>query len=1220
MPQRSINIGNGQCREYLSLNRSPLFQALPQKDFAQIQKDSYDFFLNKRLKGLLDLYFPAEFSDYNNKVSLTIKDLIINPPTISLEEAKDKQITWQNVINLKWLIKWDCQKIQIPLVEIKKGIEENIKQWIEKGFKIGKFSLKKVNEKKWEAKDKKENWKLLINILVQESDHLSVKFYCEQEKEIFFCHLPKITLQGDFIINGHNKVVVFQSVRAPGAYFMNIEEDNLIGEIIPLKGSWFRIYLDNFKKSKEEKETKSGIKIKFLNTGSVFTLSQILKTSFTEESQLTSLLGSEEVLINSYNSSIPVGKEEKILPQFLFDKKNSYFSLGALGRKKFNQKMNVFERLWGQTLAEDLQDKQGKIILACNSLLTEKKIKQIQKAIDDNKLLPLPLSADLIENDLYLFKVYSPLKEKKKVHILGITKDLPEEKTYFDLTDFLCMLSYYLNLTHGIGKLEKEAEKDKLEFQIIRQVGDLIYNIFDNRLGNFLHSIDRGYLASISQLEKADLAKIPHLNDFEGAIRKFFYISFLAQLQNEINPIASAAYRVRGSVLGPGGYSSVNASPITRDIKPDDNGRYDLVETPEGAKVYLIRSLTLNAQINKYGQITASYYKVKKGKIVAELVHLSSEEEYNKYITHCHLSINENNEIEAEKVTAWYQNSFVLVAKDKIEYIYSSFYHLNSLVSSAIIGFNFNSATRMLMATNMLKQVVGLKGEAPLVISGMEENLLNNDYLTIKNSSSGIVEYVDSKKIIVKEKNKKEKEYSLKQFLISNKNLLFFSHPLVKKGEEVTSGQLLACGDYEDKQILSLGHNLRVAFLCWEGNNFEDAIVINKRLVEEGKFTSLYVKEYTVIRKKTKHGEEVFTASILNSREKKTDHLDEEGIVKLGTEVEAGDILVGKITPEPSKKTETQETILLRELFGEKAENFVDSSLYLPWGEKGVVCSIKRWDKKYLEKMRKENNANYSRNDLGLIKIAIVWRREVEEGDKFTSRFGNKGVIGRIVPYADMPFDKDGAVDIVINPLSIPSRMNIGQLIESVLGLAAKKLGIKILMRPFNNISFDSIQELMKEAKITDFGLTKMYDGRTGLPFAQKVYVGYNYYCKLGHMSEDKFNAQNTGPYSPIYQQPTKGRKKGGRQRAGEMEEWALAAHGATKNLAEMNGPKSDDIHGRRLLRRSIIFGDRSVDLRSNQSESFNITLQYLRSLGLDLKAFDYNDKEIDFYKIFSKT
>ncbi|CAJ0837630.1 2876_t:CDS:10, partial [Entrophospora sp. SA101] len=1016
-------------RQYLTLNNSPLFQTLPQRDFAHEQKSSYYDFLDRRLNELLNFYFPFNCSDHNNTIELNIEKFHHQEPKISQEEAQ---------------------------------LKEDISDWVEKSFNI-----------EIEIKEKNDN-------------HLVVSFHYQQEKEILFCHLPKINSQGNFIINGHDKVVVFQ-----------------------------------FATSTQHPKT---IELKFPNSVLVINFLDLLKTWEVPAETLEILFNRADLDISNYSSakSLEAGVN---LPKFLFTKKNSYFDF-----------------VIGQVLAENVCDVKSQVVLSKNTILTEKNLQVLRRALAQKKISTISLPGS--NNELYCLKINSPHNKEEVITIVGIVEEISEEKTYFDLSDLVCSIAFYLNLPHGLGKTEREEDKDKLENQVIRRVGDLIYNIFNNKLGGFLQDINSKYLANISQLKKADLTKIPNLKDFDNLLKDFFNTSALVQLQNQNNPLSEISYARKLSVLGLGGFSSANTTLAARNINSSYYGRYDLVETPEGQRVGLIHNLAMGTEINDYGQAITPYYSVEKGIISSQLVYLASEEESDKYIAHCNIRIDKKNRILDEVVAARYQGNLVQVPTEKINYIDSSFYQLNSITSAIIPFFHHNDATRMLMATNMQRQAVTLlKSQEPLIASGVEASLNENSSLLIRAEEKGQVDYVDSCQIVIKETGKDKKTYNLSQLAISNKNLLNFSFPLVKKGEKVGKGQIIASGNYANNGELSLGYNLR----------------------------------HLIIRRNTKYGEEKFVSSLPYAEKNQFPHLDKDGIVKVGSEVKENDILVGKITPEPGLRQETEEELLLLSILGEKAQRFVDSSLYLPTGEKGTVYDVKR---KKLSRNKKE---------LEVVEIYISQARKIEVGDKLTTRFGNKGVVAKIVPEIDMPFDDEGkTIDIIFNPLGIPTRMNIGQLLETILAAAAFKLNSKFLIRPFDTPSLETIKEIIHEAEIKNFGAQKLFDGQTGLPFHQNIYTGYIYTVKLNHMVFDKIHARNTGPYSLIYQQPLKGRSQGG----------ALEAHGAAYNLMEMMSAKSDDIYKRRLMQNNLLFDKRQIELRNSQSESFNLLLQYLRGIG----------------------
>ncbi|CAG8450238.1 11061_t:CDS:10, partial [Racocetra fulgida] len=887
--------------KYLGLNRSPLFQDLPNKDFGKEQKLSYDNFFRTGFEQLFAAYFPAEFSNYNNQIRCGVGKITYEEPKISEEESRIKALT------------------------------DDVKQWVEKSFKIGKFVCQE------KIQEKEEKLKITLKLLERQEKNLIVEFRCVGEKKINFCQLPKITAHGNFIINGHDKVVVFQSVRAPSVYFFTDENQEIYGEIIPFKGPWLNL---SFNKK------KNGIvELRFLNSGVTINLLDLMKTYQITPEDLGKLFGQEDLNKEDYPNaqSLEPGID---LPHFLFNRPNSYFVFGNLGRKKFNQKSSLWRQVSGQILAENLYDNEGDLLLSHDTILNEKNLAILVKAYQEKKLVSPFLSPEI--NNLYLLKIKAPHQSQKTIPVVGFATDLSEEKTYFDLADLICAVSLFLNLRYGLGKTEKEEDKDKLENQVIRRVGDLFYNLIETKLGNF------GIL-------------LQHLCN----------TSPLFQLQNQNNPLAKASYNQRISVLGRGGFSSSTTTFSARNVGPSHLGRLDLVETPEGQNAGLVRNLTIRTKINDYGQMVVPYYPVQNGIIVGKIVYLTREEDSS---------------------------------------------------------------------------------------------------LAVRAEKEGEVVYVDSQQVIVKESTGGKKIYHLKQLVASNKNVLDFSVPRVKKGDHVAPGQIIASDNCIKNDELAL-----------EGYNFEDGVVINERLVKKDILTSFFVKKYTVIRYDTKYGEEIFTNLLPyldpkknhpREAQEKLAHLDEDGIVKVGSRVKERDVLVGKRTPQPRPTDESEEDSLLLSLLGEASRNFVDSSLYLPSGEKGEVYEVQR---KKLTKNKKE---------LEVVEVYVAQERKIEVGDKGVNRYGGKWTVAKIAPAVDLPFDEEGKTfDLLINPLSVPTRLNIGQLLETILSEASLRLGEKLLFRPFNTLAPNTIQQIIQEAGIKDCGNRQLFDGRTGQPFANKIYT-----------------------------------------------------------------------------------------------------------------------------------
>lgn len=1206
---RVITSGGNERREYLSLNRSSLFLDLPKIDTAQEQKKSYFDFLNNKLKQLLNFYFPVTFSDHNNTINLNVTDFILQEPEMSEKEVRVKSFTWAYRLLLNWKADWVCYGININLEKKEKkesSLKEVIEKWVKKSFKIGSFELLELSPGKWQVKEKKVFSEILIEEKERTDDFLSVSFRKREEREILLCHLPKITNQGVFIINGHYKVVVCQSIRAPSVYcFPGGEQQKDYSEIIPAKGSWISISFNLLSKK---------IELKFLNSKKIVTLREILN-SFDIPSEYLEilLLGSGDKEESKAKKSVKTesnkveNKSEYIGSKFLFSKKNSYFEFGKLGRQKFNERTLLKTRLINQTLAEDIRNSGGKVILEKDSILTVNALNVLQKLLEEEDVNSFSFPEDS-HDKVYWVKIKSPTVPDEVISVVGIIKESPLTRTYFDIADLFCVISLHINDQHGVGYADLERDKDKLGNQIIRRIGDLLYNTFDSKLGGFLYQdMARKYLANISQLKKADLAKMPNLKDFDNLLRIFFNISPLVQLQNQNNPLAEIAYTRKVSTLGLGGFNANNITLTARNVDESHYGRYGLMSTQEGKNFGLNHNLSLGAIINADGQIVSPYYLVKNGVVQKDLVYLTSDDEHDKYITHCNIKINEENKIMDESVLVRNKGRIFWVSRDLIDYIDSSFYNICSVEESMGPFTPYNDATRTLMTSNMHRGAIPLlNNQNPLISTGTEVTLRENSFLAVRAEEEGVVEFADNNRIIIRnDTSDNQKIYELNQALITNKDILNFSFPLVKRGERVKKDQFIADGHYSKNGELSLGYNLRVAYMSCHCN-FEDAIIFSDKLIKEDIFTYAAAKEYVIIRYNTAYGPEIFSNMDTFSGKEVKPYLDKDGIIKVGSIVAGNSILVRKLTPQMDTK-ETEEEMLLFKILGGKGQRYVDSSLYLPKGEsnRGIVYEVEREEKSGLED-----------DELEIIKIHIAYERKIEDGDKVTARHGNKGIV-KIIPTVDMPYTEEGPFDMILNPLGVPSRMNMGQLLETLLSEAAFRLNTKLLIRPFNTISIQDVHHISQEAGIPDLGNRTVWDGRTGMPYDQKVFCGRIYTMLLNHKSVDKIHARSVGSYSLIFQQPLKGRKRDGGQRVGEMEGWCLEAHGAAKTLLRLYS--SDDIRKRHELQSYLLFDKRRFNLSYNKSESFNLVLQYLRGVGFDLKAKDFQGKNIDFYKYFSE-
>ena len=688
-----------------------------------------------------------------------------------------------------------------------------------------------------------------------------------------------------------------------------------------------------------------------------------------------------------------------------------------------------------------------------------------------------------------------------------------------------------------------------------------------------------------------------------AAMKEFFGSSQLSQFMDQTNPIAELTNKRRLSALGPGGLSRERTGVEVRDVNTSHYGRICPIESPEGPNIGLITTLASYAKVNEYGFILTPYRKVKNGKILDEVVYMTADEEENYIISQSTVTTNESNKIVDEKVQARYKNENILAEPNEVDFIDVSPQQVVSITTSCIPFLEHDDAHRALMGANMQRQAMPLiKTEAPYVGTGVEYIAAKDSGVEIIAKSNGVVKYVDAKKIIVETKDGDE-EYKVSNFELANSSICFHQKPIVKVGDKVKKDvTILADGNSTDKGELALGKNMTVAFMTFQGYNYEDAVILNENLVKDDKFTSLHLEDYEMQCRQTKLGDEEITRDIPNVSEESRRNLDADGIVTIGTEVKEGDILVGKVTPKGIAELSSEEK-LLHAIFGEKTREVRDTSLRVPHGGDGIVHDIKIYSRKDNDELPAGVNK--------VIRVYVIQKRKIQVGDKMSGRHGNKGVISLILPQEDMPFMEDGTpVDILLNPQGVPSRLNFGQVLEMHMGLAAKKLGVHIATPVFDGAHIDDIKAIMKEAKVDEDGKQVLYDGRTGEPFDNRIAVGIMYMIKLHHMVDDKLHARSTGPYSLVTQQPLGGKAQLGGQRFGEMEVWALYAYGAAHTLQEMLTVKSDDVIGRVKVYEDIIKG-RQVD-RAGVPESFRVLMKEFQSLGLDISVIDENGEDHD--------
>ena len=787
--------------------------------------------------------------------------------------------------------------------------------------------------------------------------------------------------------------------------------------------------------------------------------------------------------------------------------------------------------------------------------------------------------------------VYDKEDEEKVVKIIGNDQTIDEKR--LTISDVYGAVSYYLNLLGGIGSVD---EIDHLGNRRVRQVGELVENQFRVGMAR-MERVIRERMTT-QEIENVTPKSLINIRPVTAALKEFFGSSQLSKFMDQVNPIAELTDKRRLSSLGPGGLSRDRAGMEVRDVNPSHYGRICPIESPEGANIGLIASLASYAKINEYGFIMSPYRKVVDKKVTDEIEYLTADEENDYYITQATTEVNDNNELCGREVIARYNGDDLLVSPEKINYMDVSPSQIVSLTTSLIPFLDHDDAKRALMGSNMQRQAVPLlKTEAPFVGTGVEAAVAKYSGSTIVAKADGVVEYADAKKIVVKNAGGKD-TYYLTEFERSNDETCINQKPIVRAGDTVKRGEVIADGPSTNQGELALGKNMVVAFMTFDGYNYEDAIILNEKLVKDDAFTSIHLQHYEIDCRDTKLGPEEITRDIPNISEEARKNLDKNGIIKIGTEVKENDILVGKVTPKGVQEL-TSEEKLLHAIFGEKTREVRDTSLRVPHGTYGIVHDVKVYTK--------ENSDELGAGVSKIVRVYIVQKRKIQVGDKMSGRHGNKGVISLILPEEDMPYLPDGRpVDIMLNPMGVPSRMNLGQILELHLGMAAKNLGVYTATPVFDGASVEEIQAMMKDAGIDDDGKTVLINGRTGEPFENRVSVGVMYMLKLHHMVDDKLHARSTGPYSLVTQQPLGGKAQFGGQRFGEMEVWALYAYGAAHILQEIMTVKSDDVVGRVKVYEALVKGN-NIN-QAGMPESFRVLIKEFQALGLDIQFIDNQD------------
>ena len=1136
-------VKSGDYRE--RRNFSKIRNTYELKDLLEIQKKSYKWFLDTGIKEVFEDLFPVE--NFSGTLSLEFGDYHFDEPRYSIKESKDRESTYA-----------------APL----------------------RVEVRLFNRETGEVK----------------------------EQEIFMGDMPMMTDSGTFVINGAERVIVSQLVRSPSVYF-NREIDKsgrelITSQIIPTRGTWLEF----------ETDARDVLYVRIDRTRKV-TLTTLLRAfGLSTDEDIFKMFGEDEYLKNTIAKDSTKNTDEALIeiyeklrpgePVTLDSSKNQIitrffdefrYDLAKVGRYKFNRKLNVADRLLNQVLAEDITNN-GEVVLEKGTQITKANMDILKEALANGfGLTEVKINEELDQyNKVQIVKIFSPNDKKKKLDVIG--NDQSIEVKRLTISDVYASVSYYLNLLQGVGNFD---EIDHLGNRRIRQVGELLQNQF--RIGvSRMERVVRERMTT-QEMEEVTPKTLINIRPVTAAMKEFFGSSQLSQFMDQTNPIAELTNKRRLSALGPGGLSRDRAGVEVRDVNSSHYGRICPIESPEGPNIGLITSLASYAKIDEYGFVMSPYRKVVDCQITDDVHYLTADEELDYIISQSTVETDENNKIISEQVNARFRGENILAKPEQVDYIDVSPQQVVSVTTSCIPFLEHDDATRASMGANMQRQAMPLiKTEAPFVGTGVEYIAAKDSGVEVVAKNDGIVEYADAKKVVVKTKEGKD-TYRLQNFELANSSICSHQRPIVHPGDVVKADKtILADGNSTDKGELALGKNMTVAFMTFNGYNYEDAVILNENLVKDDKFTSLHLEDYEMQCRETKLGPEEITRDIPNVSEEARRNLDENGIITIGTEVREGDILVGKVTPKGMAEL-TSEEKLLHAIFGEKTREVRDTSLRVPHGGDGIVHDIKI----YSRKDNDELPAGVSK----VIRVYIIQKRKIQVGDKMSGRHGNKGVISLILPQEDMPYLPDGTpVDIMLNPQGVPSRMNFGQILEIHMGMACKKLGVHIATPVFDGAHISDIKDMMKEAGMDEDGKTVLYDGRTGDPFDHRIAVGVMYMIKLHHMVDDKLHARSTGPYSLVTQQPLGGKAQFGGQRFGEMEVWALYAYGAAHTLQEILTVKSDDVIGRVKVYESIIKGQEIN--QAGVPESFRVLMKEFQALGLDISIINDNGETLQLKEI----
>lgn len=1043
-----------------------------------------------------------------------------------------------------------------------------------------------------------------------------------KDQEVFFGDFPLMTDMGTFVINGAERVIVSQLVRSPGVYFNSKLDKNgkegFGSTLIPNRGAWLEYETDakdiSYVRIDRTRKIPLSVLVRALGFGSddqileIFGENESLRLTLEKDlHKNASDSRTEEALKDVYERLRPgepktADSSRSLLTARFFDPKR--YDLANVGRYKVNKKLNLKTRLFNLTLAETLVDPEtGEILVEEGTKLDRDQMDILDPYLDAglNSVTYYPTEDAVVTEPITLqvVKVVSPKDPERVVNVIGNGVISTEIKNATP-ADIISSMNYFFNLQEGIGNVD---DIDHLGNRRIRSVGELLQNQY--RIG--LSRMERVVRERMSIQDMATVTpqQLINIRPVVAAIKEFFGSSQLSQFMDQTNPLGELTHKRRLSALGPGGLTRDRAGYEVRDVHYSHYGRMCPIETPEGPNIGLINSLSSFAKVNKFGFIETPYRRVDRetGKVTDHIDYLTADEEDAYVVAQANAELNEDGTFANDIVLARYVEENLEVPIGRVDYMDVSPKQVVAVATACIPFLENDDSNRALMGANMQRQAVPLiRPEAPLVGTGMEHVAAKDSGAAIICQNDGIVEYVDAKEIRIRQDNGALDKYPVTKFRRSNAGTCYNQRPIVAKGDRVDKGEILADGSSMENGEMALGQNPLVAFMTWEGYNYEDAIIMSERLVKDDVYTSIHIEEYESEARDTKLGPEEITREIPNVGEDALKDLDEMGIIRIGAEVLDGDLLVGKVTPKGVTELSAEER-LLHAIFGEKAREVRDTSLRVPHGGGGTVHDVKIFTREAGDELSPGVNM--------LVRVYIVQKRKINEGDKMAGRHGNKGVVSLIMPEEDMPFMPDGTpVDIMLNPLGVPSRMNIGQVLELHMGMAARKMGIHIASPVFDGANEKDVWETVQEAGMAADAKTVLYDGRSGEPFDNRISVGVMYMIKLAHMVDDKLHARSTGPYSLVTQQPLGGKAQFGGQRFGEMEVWALEAYGAAYTLQEILTYKSDDVVGRVKTYEAIVKGDPIP--KPGVPESFRVLVKELQALGLDMKVLNAEDEEIE--------